>query len=141
MGTSYRDLVAWQKAMTLVTNTYRATSKFPRDEQFGLTSQVRRCSVSIPSNIAEGQGRLSEKEFRYFLGQARGSLMELETQFQIAQNLGYLGQSEATSLLQSCAEVGRILNGLIGSICKQPRELRTENWQLATDNWQPATDN
>ena len=118
MGVSYRDLVAWQKAMTLVTNTYRATSKFPRDEQFGLTSQVRRCSVSIPSNIAEGQGRLSEKEFRYFLGQARGSLMELETQFQIAQNLGYLEQSEATVLLQSCAEVGRILNGLIGSICK-----------------------
>jgi len=120
VGTSYRDLAAWQKAITLVTNTYRATSKFPRDEQFGLTSQVRRCSVSIPSNIAEGQGRLSEKEFRYFLGQARGSLMELETQFQIAQNLGYLEQSEATSLLQSCAEVGRILNGLIGSICKQP---------------------
>ena len=120
MGMSYRDLVAWQKAMTLVTNTYHATAKFPRDEQFGLTSQVRRCSVSIPSNIAEGQGRLSEKEFRYFLGQARGSLMELETQFQIAQNLGYLEQSEATLLLQSCAEVGRILNGLIGSICKQP---------------------
>jgi len=79
MGMSYRDLVAWQKAMTLVTDTYRATSKFPRDEQFGLTSQVRRCSGSIPSNIAEGQGRLSEKEFRYFLGQARGSLMELDS--------------------------------------------------------------
>lgn len=85
MGKSYRDLVAWQKAVALVTDTYRATSKFPRDELFGLTSQVRRCSISIPSNIAEGQGRLSEKEFRYFLGQARGSLMELETQFQIAQ--------------------------------------------------------
>jgi four helix bundle protein len=120
MGMSYRDLVVWQKAMTLVTDTYRATSKFPKDEQFGLTSQLRRCSVSIPSNIAEGQGRLSEKEFRYFLGQARGSLMELETQFQIAQNLGYSEPSEARLLLQSCAEVGRILNGLIASICKQP---------------------
>jgi len=84
MGMSCRDLVVWQKAMTLVTDTYRATLTFPREEQFGLTSQLRRCSVSIPSNIAEGQGRLSEKEFRYFLGQARGSLMELETQFQIA---------------------------------------------------------
>jgi four helix bundle protein len=82
MGMSYRDLVVWQKAVALVTDTYRVTSKFPREEQFGLTSQVRRCSVSTPSNIAEGQGRLSEKEFRYFLGQARGSLMELETQFQ-----------------------------------------------------------
>jgi four helix bundle protein len=119
MGMSYRDLVVWQKAVTLVTDTYRATSKFPRDEQFGLTSQVRRCSVSIPSNMAEGQGRLSEKEFRYFLGQARGSLMELEAQFQIAQNLGYLEPSEAKVLLQSCAEVGRILNGLTASICKE----------------------
>jgi four helix bundle protein len=120
VGVSYRDLVAWQKAMTLVTDAYRATATFPRDEQFGLTSQVRRCSVSIPSNIAEGQGRLSEKEFRYFLGQARGSLMELETQFQIARNLGYLQQSEAEVLLHSCSEVGRILNGLIRSICKEP---------------------
>jgi four helix bundle protein len=119
MGMSYRDLVAWQKAMTLVTDNYRATSKFPRDEQFGLTSQVRRCSVSIPSNIAEGQGRLSEKEFRYFLGQARGSLIELETQFQIAYNLGYLEASEANALLQSCGEVGRILNGPITSICEE----------------------
>jgi four helix bundle protein len=90
MGMSYRDLVVWQKAMTLVTDTYRATSKLPKYEQFGLTSQVRRCAVSIPSNVAEGQGRLSEKEFRYFLGQARGSLMELETQLQIAENLWIL---------------------------------------------------
>src|SRR5258708_3508624 len=88
MGRSYKDLVAWQKSMDLVAATYRAT--VPRDELFGLTSQLRRAAVSIPSNIAEGQGRLSEKEFRYFLGQARGSLMEVETQMQIAQNLGYL---------------------------------------------------
>jgi four helix bundle protein len=118
MGRSYKDLVAWQKAMDLVTATYRSTASFPKDEQFWLTSQLRRAAVSIPSNIAEGQGRLSEKEFRYFLGQARGSLMEVETQLQIAQNLGYLQAEQTKELLGFCAEVGRILNGLMASICK-----------------------
>jgi four helix bundle protein len=119
MGRSYKDLVAWQKSMDLVTATYRTTAGFPRDELFGLTSQLRRAAVSIPSNIAEGQGRLSEKEFRYFLGQARGSLMEVETQIQIAENLGYLKKEQTAPLLQSCAEVGRILNGLLTSVSKQ----------------------
>jgi four helix bundle protein len=119
MGRSYKDLVAWQKSMDLVTATYRATAGFPRDELFGLTSQLRRAAVSIPSNIAEGQGRLSEKEFRHFLGQARGSLMEVETQPQIAENLGYLQKELTASLLQSCAEVGRIRNGLLASVSKQ----------------------
>ena len=118
MGRSYKDLVAWQKAMDLVTAIYRATAEFPRQEQFGLTSQLRRAAVSIPSNIAEGQGRLSEKEFRYFLGQARGSLMEVETQLQIGQNLGYLKLEKIKPLLTLCAEVGRILNGLLASIAK-----------------------
>jgi four helix bundle protein len=118
MRRSYKDLVAWQKAMDLVTATYRSTVGFPKEEQFGLTSQLRRAAVSIPSNIAEGQGRLSEKEFRYFLGQARGSLMEVETQLQIAQNLGYLQAEQTRELLKVCAEVGRILNGLLASICK-----------------------
>jgi four helix bundle protein len=119
MGRSYKDLVVWQKAMDLVTSTYRATARFPKDELFGLTSQARRAAVSIPSNIAEGQGRLSEKEFRHFLGNARGSLMELETQLQVAENLGYLQKEEVAGLLQSCGEVGRLLNGLIASIVKQ----------------------
>jgi four helix bundle protein len=119
MGRSYKDLVAWQKSMDLVMATYRATAGFPRDELFGLTSQLRRAAVSIPSNIAEGQGRLSEKEFRYFLGQARGSLMEVETQMQIAESLGYLQREQTAVLLQSCAEVGRILNGLLASVSKQ----------------------
>jgi four helix bundle protein len=118
MRRSYKDLVAWQESMDLVTATYRSTSGFPKEEQFGLTSQLRRAAVSIPSNIAEGQGRLSEKEFRYFLGQARGSLMEVETQLQIAQNLGHLQTGQTMELLKTCAEVGRILNGLLASICK-----------------------
>ena len=119
MGRSYKDLVAWQKSMDLVTAVYRATSSFPKDELFGLTSQLRRAAVSIPSNIAEGQGRLSEKEFRYFLGQARGSLMEVETQLQIAENLGYLEKDPKRTLMEACAEVGRILNGLLASVSKQ----------------------
>jgi len=122
MGRSYKDLVAWQKSMDLVTATYRASSRFPKDELFGLTSQLRRAAVSIPSNIAEGQGRLSEKEFRYFLGQARGSLMEVETQLQIAQNLGYLELADTEAILKNCGEVGRILNGLLASICRNPED-------------------
>jgi|SRR5579864_6976075 len=98
MGRSYKDLVAWQKSMDLVTATYRTTASFPKDELFGLTSQIRRAALSIPSNVAEGQGRLSEKEFRYFLGQARGSLMEVETQAQIAENLGYLEGTDSLAV-------------------------------------------
>jgi four helix bundle protein len=75
--------------------------------------------LSVPSNIAEGQGRLSEKEFRHFLGQARGSLMELETQLQVAENLGYLEHAQCGLLMHSCAEVGRVLNGLLASVSEQ----------------------
>lgn len=119
MGRSYKDLVAWQKAMDLVTATYRATAAFPKEELFGLTSQLRRASVSIPSNIAEGQGRLSQKEFKHFTGQARGSPMELETQFQVAANLGNLPDNGVAPLLERCAELGKILNGLLASVAKQ----------------------
>ncbi len=105
--------------MELVTAIYRATATFPKDELFGITSQVRRAAVSIPSDISEGQGRLSQKEFRYFLGQARGSLMEVETQLQIAENLGYLQKDQTNRLLEMCAEGGRILNGLLAAVSKQ----------------------
>ena len=90
MGESYRDLIAWRKAMDLVTDIYRVTQSFPRDELYGLTSQLRRAAVSVPSNIAEGQARFSRKEFHQFLSHARGSLVETETQLMIAQNLDYL---------------------------------------------------
>jgi four helix bundle protein len=116
MGKSYRDLIAWQKAMTLVTDIYDATRTFPREEVYGLTNQLRRAAVSVPSNIAEGQARFSKKEFHHFLSHARGSLVEIETQLMIAGNMGYLMPGKNSELLGKTAEMGRILNGLIASI-------------------------
>jgi four helix bundle protein len=113
---SYRDLIAWQKAVALVTEIYRVSQKFPNEESFGLTSQLRRAAVSIPSNIAEGQGRLGRKEFQHFLGMARGSLKEMETQIIIARNLDYLSEAETNDILERSSEVGRILNGLLSSL-------------------------
>lgn len=102
--------------MDLVTNIYCATRSFPKDELYGLTNQLRRAVVSIPSNIAEGQARFSAKEFRHFLSQARGSLVEVETQLMIAQNLEYLNTEQAAALLVKTSELGKVLNGLIASI-------------------------
>ena len=116
MGRSYRDLVAWQKAMSFVTEIYEVTQRFPNEERYGLTSQLRRASVSVPSNIAEGQARFSQKEFHHFLSMARGSLVEIETQLLIARNLKYLPPTRTEALLASAGELGRILNGLISSI-------------------------
>jgi four helix bundle protein len=116
MGLSYRDLIAWQKAMMLVIEIYRATKVFPIEERYGLSSQLRRAAVSVPSNIAEGQARFSGKEFYRFLSMARGSLVEIETQLEIAKNLEYLSRAQSAALLKSTAELGRILNGLIASV-------------------------
>jgi len=116
MGESYRDLIAWRKAMHLVREIYDATRLFPRDELYGLTSQLRRAAVSPPSNIAEGQARFSSKELAHFLSQARGSLVEIETQILIAQDLGYLSATKTRLLLQQAAELGRVRNGLIASV-------------------------
>ncbi|HEY2866379.1 MAG TPA: four helix bundle protein [Pyrinomonadaceae bacterium] len=102
--------------MQLVTSIYRSTECFPGSEQFGLCSQIRRAVVSIPSNIAEGQGRNSKKEFIYHLSVAYGSLMEAETQIQIAVNLSYVSQAEADKLITQAAEIGRMLNGLSKSL-------------------------
>src|SRR5580700_8782409 len=106
MGESYRDLIAWRKAMDLVTDIYRVTKEFPRDELYGLTNQLRRAAVSTPSNIAEGQARFSRKEFHHFLSQARGSLVEIETQLMIAENLGYLSPDQTRPLLDKASELG-----------------------------------
>ena len=108
----HRDLIVWQKAMTLVTDIYRACRDFPKDELYGLTAQLRRAAVSVPSNLAEGHGRNSRKEFRQFIGQARGSLTEMETQIEIARNLGYLSPPSEAELLLRVSAVGRMLNGL-----------------------------
>jgi len=88
-----------QRAMRLVTEIYDATRKFPRDELYGLTNQLRRAAVSVPSNIAEGQARFSRKEFHHFLSLARGSLVEIETQIIIAQNLGYIAEQSSQPIL------------------------------------------
>lgn len=114
MARHYRELVAWQKAMDLVTHVYAITKHFPDDERFGLTSQMRRCAVSIPSNIAEGQARNTTGEFKQFIGVARGSIAELTTQILIAEQLGYLRDAKQT--IEIAEEVGRILTGLSQSL-------------------------
>jgi four helix bundle protein len=111
---SFRDLVAWQKGMALVRVTYVETNELPADERFGLTSQMRRCAISIPSNIAEGQGRETGSEYIRFLQIARGSAYELSTQAELCIQLGY--GSSFQLILDRSEEVARILNGLIASI-------------------------
>jgi four helix bundle protein len=116
MGQSYRELIAWQKAMDFVMEIYGATKAFPRDEVYGLATGLRRAAVAIPTNIAEGQARFSGSEFFHFLGRARGFLVEVETQIMIARNLEYISPDQAQKLLDRAAELGKILNGLIGAI-------------------------
>src|SRR6266496_482321 len=111
MSGSYRDPVAWQKAMLLVREIYLATRTFSREELYGLRSQLRRAAVSVPSNIAEGQARYSRREFYHFLNIARGSLAEVETQILLANDLGYLGADQTSVLVDKSSELGRILNG------------------------------
>ena len=108
----HRDLIAWKKAMELVTQVYAATQVFPKEELYGLTSQLRRAAVSIPSNLAERYSRNSRNELHHFVGQARGSLAEIETQVGIAGNLGYLSPGTCTELQLRVDEVGRLLTGL-----------------------------
>jgi four helix bundle protein len=113
---SYRDLIAWQKAMSLVKEVYASTAAFPKSEIYGLTSQLRRASLSIPSNIAEGHGRATSGEFVQFLGQARGSLCEVETQIILAYELSYISLEKQQALLADTNFLGGLLNGLINSI-------------------------
>ena len=113
---SHRDLIVWQKSMDLVVLVYKATEAFPRHEMYGLTSQIRRSASSIPANIAEGQGRKSKTEFRQFLGNARGSLLELDTHLELALCLNYLSQAQHERINRQVIEVTRIPNGLLRSL-------------------------
>jgi four helix bundle protein len=119
---SYRQLIAWQKAMELVKLVYDLTDKFPREELFGLTSQLRRAVVSVPSNIAEGQGRNSTKEFINHLSISYGSLMEAETQNLIAEMRNYITADESNLVMEKTAEVGRLINGLSNSLVRKIRQ-------------------
>jgi four helix bundle protein len=116
---SHKDLVVWQKAIALACKVYAASRLLPREERFGLQSQLRRAAVAVPSCIAEGAARQGRADFIQFLHNARGSLAELETQFVIASRLAPLGDSAAT--LEQIAEVGRLLNGLIRSVVSSNR--------------------
>ena len=115
---SYRDLETWQKAIELAEEIYQETKSFPKEETYGLTSQIRRAAVSVPSNIAEGQGRNSTAEFLRFLSIAYGSLCELGTQIIIAQRLAFLNQPAYELLEASVARVGRLIHGLANSLRK-----------------------
>lgn len=113
---NYRELIAWQKAMDLAESVYQATRGFPKEELYGLTSQLHRAVISISSNIAEGQGRRSTGEFRQFLGNARGSLFEVESQVLLAQRFRYFDDAQTEQLLEAANELGRILNGLMAAL-------------------------
>jgi four helix bundle protein len=115
MADTFRNLIAWQKAKQLVKEIYVLTKRFPKEEMFGLTSQLRRAAVSIPSNIAEGKGRGTSKDFCHFLVQARGSLFEAETQLELSRDLGFISDVELAKVQGSCDELGKVLHGLINS--------------------------
>jgi len=116
MVQSFRDLIVWQRSIQLTVKIYRLTQNFPREEIYGLTSQIRRSAVSVPSNIAEGQGRLSTGEFRQLLGMARGSNSELQTQLEIARALG-IGDSKLIDEAESLSyEVGKMLFATLESL-------------------------
>jgi four helix bundle protein len=116
MPSTFRDLRVWQEAMKFAVGIYRVTSNFPKHELYGLSQQLRRAAVSVPSNIAEGKGHRSDREFRNFLLHARGSLLEVQTQLMIAQELQYISSEEGEQLLASSDAIGRSLNSLINSM-------------------------
>ncbi len=115
-GSSFRDLRVWQQAIELALSVYRTSEKFPKHEVYGLSQQMRRAAVSVASNIAEGKGHRSDKEFRHFLFHARGSLMELETQILLGGKLQYLSAEQARFVQGIATQVGRSLSGLINSL-------------------------
>jgi four helix bundle protein len=116
MGRSFQDLIVWQRAIVLTTEIYRLTESFPKSEIYGLTSQIRRAAVSVASNIAEGAGRGSKRDFRHFLMTARGSICEVQTQLILAGKLGFARSEKIAEIESTANEVGRMLNRLIQSM-------------------------
>jgi len=134
----FKGLDAWQKSMDLVEMVYRITRSWPDDERFGLTNQIRRAAVSIPSNIAEGHGRASNGDFQRFVAIAYGSLSEVETQFLIAERLGYLPENDARTLRKQCASVGQVIQGFSRFLRQQarsgsPRSLAEDGPELSDE--------
>ncbi len=115
---NYRDLIVWQKAMDLAEEIHRLTKTFPREELYGLTSQIRRAAVSVPSNIAEGHARQSTAEFRNFLSISLGSLAEVDTQQLLAQRFEYLTREQATKATQLMEEIAKMLHSLRAKLAK-----------------------
>ncbi|WP_313095230.1 four helix bundle protein [Empedobacter sp.] len=113
---THKDLDVWKLSIEFVTEIYNLTKDFPKEEQFGLTNQIRRASVSIPSNIAEGAGRRSDKEFLQFLYISMGSIQEIDTQLLISLNLNYLTKSEYEILLTKLDQISKMISGLIKSV-------------------------
>ena len=118
-NSSFTDLRVWQEAVDLATEVYGVTAAFPKHEIYSLAQQMRRAAVSVPSNIAEGRGRGSSRDFRQFLYQARGSLLELQTQMIIAERLKYCSEQKSHFLLEHASRVGRSLSGLINAISEK----------------------
>jgi four helix bundle protein len=114
----HKELIAWQKAIELVEEVYKITQTIPKEEMFGIISQMRRCSISIPSNIAEGHSRNSSGEFKQFLGIAKGSSAELETQLIIAQKLGYITNAKLGEVNSLLVDVRKLISGLLRSLNK-----------------------
>ncbi len=123
---SYKDLIVWQKSMDLVEMIYQVTKSFPKDEQYGLTNQLRRAAVSVPSNIAEGQARNSTPEFGNFLSIARGSLAEVETQLMIAERLGYIQPEKLREILELQIEINKMTNSLMSKLVTRHSSLSTK---------------
>jgi len=127
MGKSFRDLIVWQRSIDLTTEIYMLTAAFPREELYGLTSQLRRAAVSVASNIAEGSGRAGRREFRQFLNTARGSICEVQTQLVIAGNLDFADKARLQAAESAASEVARMLNGLLDSLARESARQAVSN--------------
>ena len=116
---SYKDLEVWKRSMDLVVDVYALTKKFPKDELYTLTSQIRIAAISIPSNIAEGRSKRSTRDFMRFVNISYGSMAELETQMMLGERLGYLASTEVAPLFEEISNIGRMLNGLLAGLEKK----------------------